>query len=221
MADILVVNPNSSKAVTRSMTECLAPVIASTAHRIRCIEISDAPEGIETDDHVRTVAPLVLKTVSEREADAYVVACFSDPGLGPAKAATDRPVVGIAESAYIAALGLGARFGIISLGESSIARHRIYLEQLRLDGRMANDRSIGMGVVEIVRENAIDRVVDVGRKLRDEDGAEVVILGCAGLGGYRAELQALLQLPVVDPVQAGTAAACTALDLGYRSHLAS
>ena len=69
-----------------------------------------------------------------------MLGCFSDPGIEVIREATDKPVTGIAESAYLAALGLGHRFGIVSLGPSSIARHLRYLEKLKLAGRLAGDR---------------------------------------------------------------------------------
>ncbi len=220
VAEILVINPNSSVSVTRSMEECLDVVETSTPHAIRCIELAKGPPGIETDEHVAQVIPHVLEAVSRNEADAYVLSCFSDPGIRMVRKATRKPVVGIAESSYLAALSLGDRFGIVSLGPSSIARHLRYLEELRLDGRLAGDRSIDMTVVEMMATDVVDTVVRVGRKLRDEDGAEVVILGCAGLGSYRAAMEAELGLPIVDPVQAGVQLACNRLDLQYRTRAA-
>lgn len=214
MAQILVINPNSSKAVTRSMEACLAP-FDGNGHDIRCVELEGAPIGIETDDHVAEVVPLLVKAIRSATADLIVVACFSDPGISAARAASKVPVIGIAEAAYVTALGLGSRFGIVSLGPSSIARHRRYLEALRLDGRLAGDRSIDMTVAELVSSDAVVPVTSIGSVLRDEDGADVVILGCAGLGTYREALQAKLGLPVVDPVQAGVALACMQADLGY------
>lgn len=214
MAQILVINPNSSKAVTRSMEACLAP-FDGNGHDIRCVELEGAPIGIETDDHVAEVVPLLVKAIRSATADLIVVACFSDPGISAARAASKVPVIGIAEAAYVTALGLGSRFGIVSLGPSSIARHRRYLETLRLDGRLAGDRSIDMTVAELVSSDAVVPVTSIGSVLRDEDGADVVILGCAGLGTYREALQAKLGLPVVDPVQAGVALACMQADLGY------
>lgn len=202
------------------MEECLDPVLSATQHEISCIELAEGPPGIETDEHVAQVIPHLLRTVQQRPADAYVLSCFSDPGIRLVREATNRPVVGIAESAYLAALSLGGRFGIVSLGPSSIARHLRYLKELRLDGRLAGDRSIDMTVVEMMATDVVDTVVRVGRKLRDEDGAEVVILGCAGLGNYRAAMEAELGLPIVDPVQAGVQLACNRLDLQYRMQAA-
>ncbi|MBM6581313.1 aspartate/glutamate racemase family protein [Microvirga sp. BT689] len=214
MAEVLVINPNSSKAVTRSMEGCLG-VFDGNGHRIRCMELENAPPGIETDDHVSEVIPLLLDAAVDARADAIVISCFSDPGIGRVRAATPLPVIGIAEAAYLAALGLGDRFGIVSLGPSSIVRHRRYLEALKLEHRLAGDRSLDMTIVELVATNVVQRVARIGAALRDEDGADVIILGCAGLGAYRAALQAELGLPIVDPVQAGVALACTHAELGY------
>ncbi len=197
------------------MDDCLDIVKASTKHAIECIELPKSPPGIETDEHVEQAVPNLIEAVTTMPADAYVVSCFSDPGLARVRAATRKPVIGIAEAAYLAALGLGGRFGIVSMGPSSIVRHRVYLERLNLDARMAGDRSIDMTIPQLMATNVVETVARVGRQLRDQDGAEVVILGCAGLGSYRAAMEDALGLPIVDPVQAGVALACTTLDLRY------
>jgi Asp/Glu/hydantoin racemase len=215
LADILVINPNSSVSVTRSMQACLAPVRAATRHQLTCTELAKSPPGIESDEHVVEVIPHIIEAIAAASADAYVLGCFSDPGIATVRETTRRPVIGIAEAAYLAALGLGRRFGIVSMGPSSIARHRRYLQALRLDGRLAGDRSIGMTIPQLMATDVVETVTRVGRQLRDADGADVIILGCAGLGGYRPDLQAALGLPVVDPVQAGALLACTTLDLDY------
>lgn len=197
------------------MEACLGPVRAATRHDIACVELPKSPPGIETDDHVAEVIPNIVEAVAASQADAFVLACFSDPGIAGVRKLTDRPVCGIAESAYLAALGLGSRFGIISLGQSSIDRHLRYLKALQLDRRLAGDRSIDKTVVELMAGDVVEIVSRTGRLLRDEDGADVVILGCAGLGSYREAMQDSLGVPVIDPVQAGVALACAHLDLGY------
>lgn len=215
MSHILVINPNSSASVTRSMEACLDPVIEATDHLIECVELAKSPPGIETDAHVEQVIPNILEAVAASNADAFVLSCFSDPGIASVRQLVDRPVLGIAESAYLAALGLGTRFGIISLGQSSIDRHLRYLQTLKLDGRLAGDRSIDKTVVELMATDVVETVSRTARLLRDEDGADVVILGCAGLGSYRQALQQTLGIPVIDPVQAGVSLACSQLDLAY------
>ncbi len=91
MARILVINPNSSKSVTQSMEVCLVNIVRRTAHDIACIELAQSPLGIESDDHVTEVVPHILDAVLAHEADAFVIACFSDPGIDKIRAATEKP----------------------------------------------------------------------------------------------------------------------------------
>lgn len=159
---------------------------------------------------------MVAAFAAGTDADALVVACFSDPGVARSRGA-GPVVIGIAEAAYYAALQHGEKFGIISIGASSIARHADLVGRLGLNARLAGDRAIEMTVAEANDVgHASERVAEVGRILRDRDGADVLILGCAGMGEQRPRLQEELGCTVIDPVQAGVAAAITALDLSYR-----
>lgn len=213
---IIALNPNSSTEVTALMDAGLMALRAVTAHRIDCTELADAPLGIETDAHVREVVPMVGAFVAGTDADAVVVACFSDPGVRGARAAGRIPVIGIAEAAYYAALQLAGSFGVVSLGPSSIARHARHIADLGLTARLAGDRSIDMSVAEGHSPGAGAAIRRVAERLVHEDGAGALILGCAGLGTRRDGLQSVLGVSVIDPVQAGVAAAMTLLDLNYR-----
>ncbi len=216
MREIFVLNPNGSARVTASIDRCVHPLRAVTRHRITCGYIPTAPVGIESDAHVEEVVPMVLDHVQHCSADAVVVACFSDPGVEAARNLVSVPVIGIAEAAYYAALLLGRRFGVISLSPTSISRHARHIEKLEIVRRLAGDRPVNMSVSEASTEGGITRaVIETGTVLRDRDGADVVILGCAGMGMQRGRLQTVLGVPVVDPVQAAVATAAAQLDMGY------
>jgi Asp/Glu/hydantoin racemase len=197
------------------MRASIAGLEARTSHQVTAIELAKSPPGIETDADVEAVIPNILETVAATPADSYILACFSDPGIESVRREAAAPVLGIAESAYLAALGLGKAFGIVSLGPSSIGRHWRYLVSLKLERRLAGDRSIDMTIPDLIANDVVDVVARTARRLRDEDGADVVILGCAGLGSYREAIEAELGLPVVDPVQAALARAIGMLDLNY------
>lgn len=215
---ILVLNPNSSEQVTATIADSVRPLRERTGHEIVYDRLVAAPIGIETNEDVAFVAPLVVDVVSQGSADAYVIACFSDPGVEAARKATDKPVIGIAEAAYYSALQLAPCFGVISLGPASIERHAAHIERLGLASRLAGDRAIAMSVAEAGDSHgALSAIERVAATLRDDDGAGVVILGCAGMGGHRAVLQEALGMTVIDPVQAAVAAAINALDLDYRA----
>ena len=208
---IVVVNPNSTRSVTNAMDRALERLRHPRGPEIRCVTLAEGPPGIETEEHVReVVAPLVrLVARLDGEASAFVDACFSDPGLAELREATDTPVYGIAESAYRRAAEGGSRFGVISILEASVARHRRYIEELGLGESLAGDRPVGLGVAALGddAEATFARLVRVGEDLRDRDKADTIVLGCTGMAPYRERLQGILGLPVVDPVTAAVEAA--------------
>jgi allantoin racemase len=214
MKEFLIINPNSSDVVTRAMDACLDSLRTHTSHRFTCQTNPKGPPGIETDDHVSAVIPDVAAAIGQTDADAYVVGCFSDPGVDRLRQANVKTVIGIAEAAYHTALTLGRRFGVISIVEASIRRHHIRIESLGLTERLAGDRAVNLSVSQLQEDGVLDRLVAAGTALRDLDGADVIIMGCAGLGQYREALQRHLDVPVIDPVQAAVAQLCAMSMLG-------
>ncbi|MDQ0390480.1 aspartate/glutamate racemase family protein [Labrys monachus] len=216
MTRILVLNPNSTSDVTASMDAALDIVRRQDGVDIVCETLAEGPPGIETQEHVESVVLPVVRYFEARPADAYVIGCFSDPGLALARENLRKPVFGIAESAFHMAAGLGARFGIVAIKRGSIPRHMRNIRGLGLIDKLAGDRPLEIGVTEMGdAERVVGRIVEVGRELRDVDGAEVLILGCASMGGYRREIEDRLGLPVVDPTQAAVMRAIGHLTLGY------
>jgi Asp/Glu/hydantoin racemase len=131
---IIVINPNSSRAVTAGMDRAIETLRRPDGPAIRCVTLAEGPPGIETDAQVRKVVAPLLRLVRrmDGEASAFVDACFSDPGLMELRQTTATPVFGIGECAYRRASGEGRRFGVISILEASIPRHRRTIEDLGL-----------------------------------------------------------------------------------------
>ena len=85
-------------------------------------------------------------------------------------------------------------------------------------GWFQGDRAIGLGVVELADEaRTFSRMAEVAAELRDEDGADVLIMGCAGMARYRDRLQRHVGLPVVEPSQAAVSMAIGRSRLGWES----
>lgn len=215
---IVVINPNSSAAVTAAIDRALAPLRMAGGPEIDCVRLTEGPPGIETQAHVEQVVQPLRRLVLERgDAAAFVIACFSDPGLQLCREATDRPVLGIAECGLLTALTRGERFGILAILPTSLPRHLRYVRQLGLTDRFAGDLPLGLGVVELAdRERTLERMREVGARLCDRHGADVLVLGCAGMADCRAPLQAALEVPVIDPTQAAVTMAIGAVRLGGR-----
>ena len=218
---IVVINPNSSVDVTDGIDAAMQPLRFSDGPSIDCLTLKDGPPGIETQRHVDSVVGPLCDLI-EREGnntDAFVIACFSDPGLHSARETTTRPVMGISESGITTALTLGEKFGIIAILPEGVTRHKRYIRQMGLEGRLAGDRAIGVGVTGLSAEEEVEsRMTAVGRKLIEEDGADTLIMGCAGMARYRHRLEDTLGVPVIDPSQAAVADAIAAVRLGYRNH---
>jgi allantoin racemase len=208
-ADILVINPNSNPAVTAGLEAALATLRLADGPSIRCMTLAEGPFGIETQKDVEQVTlPLRRLVEQDNAADAFVIACFSDPGLHVCREATRRPVFGINECGVLTALSRGDRFGIIAIAAKSVGRHRRYLRQMGLDGRLAGERALEMSVAETASgEGTFARMETVGRALIEQDGADVVVMGCAGMARHRRPLEAALGVPVIDPTQAAVAMA--------------
>ena len=212
---IHILNPNSSTAVTEGIARAVAPMQAVAPVPIRCHRLQAGPPGIETQAHVDGVVPPLLAQAAglEAGASAFVIACFSDPGLAALREQSARPVLGIAESAVLTAMSLGQRFGIVSILSRSIPRHMRYLAAMGVQGRLAADLPLELGVADLAsHDRTWARLVEVSRDLL-RAGSEVIILGCAGMADYRAALQAEIGRPVIDPSQAACAMAIGRLAL--------
>jgi Asp/Glu/hydantoin racemase len=207
---ILVINPNSTEAVTRGIDQAVAPLRMPGGPAIECVTLKEGPPGIETQQHVDGVVAPLLKLVREKEGDyaAFVIACYSDPGLHSLREATRKPVLGISECGILTALTLGQKFGVIAILRQSIARHLRYVGALGVTERLAAELPVDISVVELADEQkTFGRMVEVGKTLRHQHGADVVVMGCAGMARYRKPLQDAIGVPVVEPTQAAVSMA--------------
>ena len=147
---IRVINPNSNELVTRSIDAALDPLRFENGPEIVCATLPEGPFGIETQADVEgVVMPLRALVAADNSSDAFVIACYSDPGLHVCRECTSRPVFGIAECGVLTALARAGRFGVIAIGQRSIPRHMRYLRQMALVERLAGERALEMSVAEI------------------------------------------------------------------------
>lgn len=206
---ITVINPNSNTIVTKGLDDALVPLRFSDGPTIECRTLTEGPIGIETQEHVESVTlPLRRMIESNNQADAFVIACYSDPGLHACREGTPKPVFGINEAGVLTALARAERFGVIAIKQRSIRRHVRYMRQMGLLERFAGERPLNMSVAETASgEGTLAKMIEIGRELRDLDGADIIIMGCAGMARHRAPLEEELGVPVIDPTQAAVAMA--------------
>lgn len=219
---IYVINPNSTRAVTAGIDAAMAPLRTAGGPAIECLTLESGPPGIQTQFDVESVTlPLVqLARSLHGAAAALVIACFSDPGLFVVREAVSTPfaipVLGISECGVLTALTMGQRFGVIAILDTSIPRHLRTYGAMGVLQRFGGELAIGLNVTELGHYDAtLARMVATGQRLRDENGADVIVMGCAGMAAYQAALQDALGIPVIEPSQAAVVMAIGRVQLNW------
>lgn len=215
---ILVINPNCLEEMTREIDAAVAPLRMPGGPRIECVTLAEGPPGINSQQDGDSIIAPMLKLMRRRESDcaAFVIACYGDPGIDSMREATARPVLGIAESGILTALTLGQRFGVIALSAKGVSRQLRKIATFGVTERLARILPLGMAAADTLDESqTYARMVECGKALRDQHGANVVVMGCAGMAAYRRPLQDALGVPVVEPTQAAVGMALARVRLDW------
>jgi allantoin racemase len=179
------------------------------------------PASIESHYDEALSVPGVLTEISQGErggVDAYVIACFGDPGLDAARELAHGPVVGIAEAAMRAACFLGRGFSVVTTLDRTKGRAWDLAEKYGARPYCRGVYACDIPVLELDRDPAVaGRVVALARTALERDGSDVIVLGCAGMADLCATVSAQLGVPVVDGVAAATTFAESLVRLGLRT----
>lgn len=217
MPRALVINPNTSVAMTTDIRAATERVF----HPPWSCVVAHAPAGPESleswrDYHLASVCAIPLLR-DHPDVDGIVLACFGDPGLYLLKEITTVPIVGIAEASISLALLLGGKFGILAGMRRAVELMDSMVRTYGLESRYAGSYPLDMRVLDFEkhRDETLDALDKAGRALR-EHGADVLLLGCAGLTSFTRDLEARLQMTVVDPVEAGCRLLQTIVDSRLR-----
>ena len=198
---LLVINPNSDTAMTTVIRQAAENYAAGEFQAV-CLDTPGAPGFIDSyQDEVET-APGLLALIREYEQqfDGFLVACMDDPNLDAVKEITGKPVVGIAEAAMKIASMIGHRFSIVSTSRASVANHQVLARKYHLEALLASVR-YPEGVAANLAEE--ERFFEAAKSAVEDDLAEVIVLGCAGLADMAKRLEARLKVPVLDGVVCG------------------
>ena len=215
---IFVINPNSSVHVTDHVRETLEKIKRpDTELFVTCPE--HGPISIESayDEALAAynILPLVQKANDEGY-DAVILACFSDPGLDAAKEISKIPVIGIEESTLHMAAMLGHKFSIMTGMRRRVPTRDCHCRERGVLDYYASAPALEMSVVEMDADSAKAkaRIIEKARVAVEKDGAEVIILGCAGLAGYSEDIEKELGVVVLDPSSVALKVAEAMVDLG-------
>ncbi len=202
---ILVVNPNTTASMTASIGACAARV---TTAELVAVNPAMGPASIESHYDEALAVPGLLQEIERGERDGAqgtVIACFGDPGLDAAREIAAGPVVGIAEAAMHVATLLGRTFGIVTTLSRTIGTAHDLTVRYGFAGRCVAIRACDIPVLDLDEPGSPARAVvtELCRRVVEEDGADSVVLGCAGMADFCDEIAASIGVPVIDGVAAG------------------
>jgi allantoin racemase len=198
---ILVVNPNTTASMTAKIGRA-AQAAAAPGTTIQAVNPADGPPSIEGYFDEAFSLPGLLHEIRANRADAYVLACFDDTGLDAARCAVDEPVVGIGEAAFHMASLIAGRFAVVTTLARSLPAIEHNLMRYGLASRCTRVRASDVPVLdlEVKGSGARERISQEIARARDDDHAEAVVLGCAGMADLAASLSHEHGIPVLDGV---------------------
>lgn len=215
---IKVINPNTTASMTRTIGAA-AQAAASPGVDIVAVNPAHGPESIEGHYDEAMACVGLLDEVRKGEAegvDAYVIACFGDPGLDAAREIARGPVVGIAEAAMRAASFLATGFSVVTTLPRTvvIAEHLVAKYGVHSHCRAVRATDISVLELENPQSDAYRKILNECRRALAEDRCGVIVLGCAGMADLCDRLSEELGIPVIDGVAAGVGMAETLVRIG-------
>jgi allantoin racemase len=198
---ILVINPNTTQAMTDDIGR-MARKYARPDTEIVAISPAYGPRSIEGHFEDYLAAAATVEEVAKRrdDFDAFVIACYGDPGLYACREITDKPVIGIAEASIRLSAFIAHNYSIVTV----LPRVRPLLADLvrsvGMESRCASIRCCNLTVLEIEEDpqRAVIELISESRKAVEQDHAESILLGCAGMGPLDEQIRAAVNVPVLD-----------------------
>jgi allantoin racemase len=200
---ILLINPNITEAMTGSMAS-EARRFASPSTEIVAVTAEFGTQYVENRVEAAIASHAVLNALAKHAGDcnAAIISAFGDPGLAAAREFADIPVVGIEESAILAAWMLGRRYSIICLTPRLRTWYIECAHEHGLAGRLASVRALNAPIADITRakEQYRDTLIAECMQAIEQDEAEVIIFGGGPIAGLARETADAIPVPTLDGV---------------------
>lgn len=217
---VRVINPNTTRAMT-DLVGRSARAVAGPGVLVDAVQPTMGPASIESHYEEALAVPGLLEQVALGEAqgvDAYVVACFGDPGLDAARELARGPVLGIAQAGFHAAALVARRFSVVTTLSRTVPRAHELLDRYGFTAACAGVHACEIPVLELddPTSGALERVTAACARAVERDGSDAVVLGCAGMAAFTGTIADAIGVPVVDGVAAATTLATALLRTGTR-----
>jgi allantoin racemase len=221
MTLIRVINPNTTRAMTEAIGRS-ARAVAGPGTTISAVNPDTGPESIESHYDAALAVPGTLALVAAGEragADGHVIACFGDPGLDAARELAAGPVAGIAEAAMHVASFVGRGFSVVTTLSRTTGHTWDLVRRYGFGDACRGVHACEIPVLDVDSPAAAEKIAATCAWVRDADGCDSIVLGCAGMTGLAASLSRGLGIPVIDGVAAATKVVESLVALGLRTSL--
>ena len=222
---LLLVNPNTSAAMTQAMAD-VARAVAAPGTVVVGRQPSFGPVSIEShfDDVFGAAGVAEQVRLAQREGpgeafDAVVIACFGDPGLDAARELTTAPVLGIAEAAFHAASFVATGFSVVTTMSRTcvIAERLVHRYGFERTCRGIHGTDIPVLALEACSDDTVAQIEAAARAALKQDRSGAIVLGCGGMAALCRTLQQRLGVPVIDGVSAAVKLAETLVALNLKT----
>ncbi|MFI6372688.1 aspartate/glutamate racemase family protein [Streptomyces sp. NPDC050546] len=213
---IVVTNCNTTQEMTEEIVRG-ARAAAGPGTTVTGLTPVWGPESAEgwLDSYLSAAAVLdTLRTYDGPPYDAVVMAGFGEHGREGVRELVDVPVVDITEAAAHLACLLGRRYGVVTTLERSRGQIEDSLETAGVARNCAAVVGTGLNVLDLGDEERTETAFLAAAERACAAGAEVLVLGCAGMTGLQRAVGEKLGLPVVDGVAAAVKLAESLVALG-------
>ena len=216
---ILIVNPNTTASMTKKIGQA-ALAIARPDTQILATNSKNGPASIQGYLDVAVCVPGLLAEVSQHtDVDAIIVACFDDTGVDAVRCLVDVPVIGIGEAAYHMASIVSNKFSVITTLSRSVPGLENNLLRYGLDAKCSKVRATNIPVLKLEDgdQATTDKIRNEIRSAIEEDMAEAIVLGCAGMADLMEQLSQEFGLPVIDGVASAVTLAEGLVNAGFKT----
>ena len=183
------------------------------------------PASIESAHDAGLVVPELIRlgpAAEKRGYGAIIIGCYSDPGLDALREMLTIPVVGPGAASLHLAAQIGTRIAVLTPTGRGFGRVAARLRAMALAELLVSVRGIGLSVMDLAQQKpgALDKAASAASVAVEQDGADVLVLGCMSLAflpGICEELGSRVGVPIVNPVMAAlkTAEALVAMRLTH------
>ena len=207
---ILLVNPNENRDMTERMLET-AGKIPYVSAKIEGVNADSGIPVVKTPEDIIQASEAVYGTILENGEgyDAFVIACFSDPGLKKIRKECRKPVLGMGETCMLYAAMRGVKFAVVTGEKKMRGAMEDQIRKYGLQERCSGVISVDAGYIDtfLNKEEIYPLYLKAVKEFQKEHEIEVLCVGGAVFTDWKEKLEEDVDVPVMEGIEMAVKAA--------------